>query len=87
MCKYRVEFVDPVENSLCLVAVFDTRQEAQQELRQEWRRWKQLISRNGFRHILAELNADHFTIQTPSGQSIVYRVESGHPSVVARLPR
>jgi hypothetical protein len=76
MRRYRIECVDPAEDAPCLLGIFDTRQKARQELRQEWERWQSLTLQRGFCHLISILHTDHFMVRTPSDKTIIYRVES-----------
>ncbi len=75
MGRYRVEFLSSVEGEPYLVGVFDSSEQAVRELRQEWEHWGTLASRTEFLHSVSPLNGSCFVVWTPSGQSIVYRIE------------
>ncbi len=75
MGRHKVEFLSSIEGEPSLVGVFDTLDEAQRELRQEWERWESLASRTDSLHSVSPLKNFCFMIWTPSGQSIVYRIE------------
>ena len=75
MGRHKVEFLNSVEGQPSLVGVFDTLDQAEGELRQEWERWKSLASSTESLHSVSPLNGFCFAIWTASGQSIVYRIE------------
>lgn len=77
MRKYRVEFLDPVEDRPCLVGVFGSSSEARYQLREEWARWSALTARGPVAHSVSDLKTNFFTVCTPSGQTIMYRVQRG----------
>jgi hypothetical protein len=74
MRQYRVELLDPEEGDACLLGLFETRYAARCSLREELEQWQSLASDVQFPHSVAQQNRDRFTVRTPSGQAIVYRV-------------
>jgi hypothetical protein len=76
MRRYRVEFLDPVEGDVQLIGVFDSQQQAERELRDEWERWQKLTLERGFCGVISILYGKNFEVRTPSNKVIVYRIES-----------
>ncbi len=74
MSQYRVELLNPVEDDPCSLGLFATRHAARVRLQEEWTGWLGLVSQEGFPHSLSRLSQDRFTVRTPSGQAIVYRI-------------